>query len=55
MKTVLAIAAVLGFSISSAAAGCAGHNTTASVDKDMKVASIATQTMSTAEDGERET
>lgn len=41
MKTILAAAAVLGFSVATAAAGCAGH--TASVDKKLTVASIQTQ------------
>ena len=42
MKTVLALAAILGLSISSAAAMCAGHNeVTTSVEKETTVASIA--------------
>jgi hypothetical protein len=42
MKTVLALAAILGLSISSAAAMCAGHDeVTASVEKETTVASIA--------------
>lgn len=46
MKTVLALAAALGLSVSAAAAACPGH-VSASVDKDLKVASIATGTVST--------
>lgn len=42
MKTLLAAAAILGFSVATAAAGCAGHNATTSVDKKLTVASIQT-------------
>ena len=47
MKTVLALAAALAFSVSAAAAGCAGHDVTASVDKETTVASIGTTTVAT--------
>ena len=43
MKTILAAAAILGFSAATAAAGCAGHGASASVDKKLTVASIQTQ------------
>jgi hypothetical protein len=42
MKTILAAAAVLGFSVATASAGCAGHEATTSVDKKLTVASIQT-------------
>ena len=42
MKMILVAAAVLGFSVATAAAGCAGHNATTSVDKKLTVASIQT-------------
>jgi hypothetical protein len=42
MKMVLALAAAFAFSVSAAAAGCDGHDVTASVDKQTTVASIGT-------------
>ena len=51
MKTVLALAAVLGLSVSTAAAACTGHkDRTASTDDNMTVASISTGTATTAEE-----
>ena len=41
MKSVLAVAAALGFSVSAAVAACPGH-VSASVDKETTVASIST-------------
>lgn len=41
MKTVLALAATLGLSVSTAMAACPGH-VSASVDKELTVASITT-------------
>lgn len=45
MKTMLVLAAAMGLSVSAAAADCAGHAkmTTASVDTETTVASVATQ------------
>ena len=40
MKTILAAAAALGFSVATAAASCAGHSASASVDEKLTVASI---------------
>jgi hypothetical protein len=51
MKTALLVAAVLGLSVSGAAAECVGHtNTTASVDKQTKVASVANSNAPTTAD-----
>lgn len=51
MKTALLVVAALGLSVSGAAAECVGHTkTTASVDQQTKVASIAKSTMSTTAD-----
>lgn len=45
MKTVLAFAAIMGLSISAAAAACAGHaKVTASVDTETTVASVVKET-----------
>ena len=45
MKTVLIALAVTGFSVSLAAAECAGHSkVSASIDTETKVASVANQT-----------
>ena len=45
MKIVLVMAAALGFSISAAAADCAGHaKVTTSVDTETTVASVVKQT-----------
>ena len=41
MKTVLALAGALGLSVSAAVAACPGH-VSASVDRELTVASIAT-------------
>ncbi|MEO3387196.1 hypothetical protein [Mesorhizobium sp. CAU 1741] len=41
MKTVLALAAALGLSVSAASAACSGY-VSASVDKELTVASIST-------------
>lgn len=51
MKTILLVAAALGLSVSGAAAECVGHTkTTASVDQQTKVASIAnSNTLTTAD------
>lgn len=46
MKTILATAAALGLSLSAAAACPYSKNTTASVDKDLTVASIDSGQMS---------
>lgn len=44
MKTILLLAAAMGFSVSVAAADCAGHaKTTTSVDTSTTVASVATK------------
>lgn len=45
MKTMLVVAAAMGFTMSVAAAECVGHKqTTASVDTETKVASVLKQT-----------
>ncbi|WP_158259895.1 hypothetical protein [Phyllobacterium phragmitis] len=44
MKTILVLAAAFGLSVSAAAADCAAHSTSASVDKKMTTASISTST-----------
>lgn len=51
MKTTILVAAALGLSVSGAAAECVGHTkTTASVDQQTKVASIAnSNTLTTAD------
>jgi hypothetical protein len=43
MKTILLLAAAMGFTVSVAAADCAGHAKTTSVDTDTKVASLTTK------------
>lgn len=44
MKTILVLAAIMGFSVSMAAAECAGHKpVSASVDTETKVASVVKQ------------
>lgn len=55
MKTVLALAAVLGLSVSAAWAGCPGHDdVTASVDKETTVASIGSTVSTDAVKKEKE-
>lgn len=55
MKTVLALAAVLGLSVSAAWAGCPGHDdATASVDKETTVASIGSTVSTDAVKKEKE-
>ncbi|TWG97969.1 hypothetical protein L598_000200001080 [Mesorhizobium sp. J18] len=51
MKRALLIAAALGLSVTGAYAECAGHRVSASVDKDLTVASVASEkkAMSTSE------
>ncbi|MDX3928581.1 MAG: hypothetical protein QHC90_22590 [Shinella sp.] len=49
MKTVLIIAAAFGLSASAAMADCAGHTTSASVDKKMTTASVSTDKQSGTE------
>ncbi|MFK0688167.1 hypothetical protein ACFX5Q_08185 [Mesorhizobium sp. IMUNJ 23033] len=50
MKTLLAIAAALGLSISAASAECPGHSKVqASVDTQMKTASVAPADTATAD------
>ncbi|MEP7454084.1 hypothetical protein [Phyllobacterium sp. SB3] len=44
MKTILVLAAALGFSVSAASAECVGH--TASVDKETTTASVSKDTSS---------
>ena len=45
MKTILALFAIMGFSVSFAAAECAGHaKVNASVDNETTVASVVKQT-----------
>jgi hypothetical protein len=45
MKTILVLVAAMGFSVSVAAAECAGHaKVTTTVDTETKVASVAQQT-----------
>ncbi|CCV06888.1 conserved exported hypothetical protein [Mesorhizobium metallidurans STM 2683] len=51
MKTTILVAAALGLSVSGAAAECVGHTkTTASVDQQSKVASIANSNTPTTAD-----
>jgi len=48
MKTILLCVAAMGFTVSIAAAECAGHSkVSASVDTETKVASVANQTPAT--------
>ena len=54
MKTLLVLAAVMGFSVSIAAAECAGHKpASASVDTETKVASVVKQVPPTPVDEAR--